>query len=353
MLSLFKPKKQSLVGIDIGTSAVKLLELERTSSRGGAYKILHFSHMPIPTGAMDGKRITDQLVVADVVRKAIVQSGTSTRHVASAVSAGTVMHRKMLVPTGLNDAEMLALVELEVSQHIPYPVDEVRYDFEVIGPSADNSDFVDVLLVASRGDVVDDLTTTLELAELIPSIIDVDSYALNLALTNSGFEANGQALGVVDIGSANMDLHVMRDHKVLYSREYTYGCEILTKDLMAASQQSYDQVNKMIKSGEITEPQQQMLFDGFVTGLVQEIRGAVQIYRSTTNSEKITQVYLAGGCARLARLRQALEEALEMKVTVLEPFDQMQYDKRIHTQRLFDNAPSMAVAFGLALRRFD
>jgi len=191
------------------------------------------------------------------------------------------------------------------------------------------------------------------LAELIPSIIDVDAYALNLALTSSGCEANGQALAVVDIGSANMDLHVMRDDKVLYSREYTYGCEILTKDLIAASQQSYDQVNRMIKSGEIVDPNQQMLFDGFVTGLVQEIRGALQIYRSTSNSEKITQVYLTGGCARLARLRQALEEALEMKVTVLEPLEQMQHDKRIHTQRLFDNAPSMAVACGLALRRFD
>lgn len=351
MVSLFKKDSQGLLGIDIGSSSVKLLELD-SSDLNGTQRIKRFAVVPLPSGAVDGKRIVEQDVVADALRSAVSQSGASTNRVAVAVSGVTVITKVLQMPSGLDDNELESMVEFEADQQIPQPLDEIRYDYEILGPTKQNPELDDVLLVASRGDVVDDLIATLEIAGLTPVIVDVESYAAHHCYSLCQTGDQEQAVALVDVGAATTDFHVMKGGNVIYSREYNFGGRTLTRELQSTYSLSPEEAERIKVEGEWPDDSATAVVEGFISSLVQEIRGALQIYRASSKGDDIVHLYLTGGCVALPGIEKTAGEMLDVPVSVLHPFKEMKHDKRVHIGRLNQVAPAMTIACGLATRRY-
>ena len=188
-MALFSKSSTGLLGIDVGSSAVKVVELSRKASgEGYSYRVERFAVAPLPEGAVEGKRIANPDQVGEAIREAVRRSGSSCKQAASCVSSATVISRIVNLPAGISETEMESLVELEADQYIPQRIDEVRYDFDVLGPVKDAPDMVEVLLVASRGDVVDDLMAAVELAGMNPAIVDVEPYAVEQCFQMLGLD---------------------------------------------------------------------------------------------------------------------------------------------------------------------
>ncbi len=353
MESLFGMSPKSLLGIDIGTSAVKLLELEHGSGGNDFGRIKSMSVVPLPEGAVEGKQLVDPDAVVAALAEAVKLSGSSVRSVAAAVSGVTAITRILKLPANLKDREMEAEVEFEADKKIPQPLDEIRYDYDILGLSENDPESVDVLLVASREDVVGELTSMLELAGLRPAVIDVESYAINRCYNLLRSNSEPECVAVIDIGASTIDFHVMTGETVTYTREYNFGGRVLTKALQAQYGLSFQEAEEMKLKGDWPRGAREDMVQDFLSSLTQEVRGALQIYRAAGKGEAISRLYLAGGCAAMPGVEAAIGEVLNIPVSVLNPLSGLKHARRIHDSSLEVIGPAMIIAFGLAMRRPD
>lgn len=353
-MGLFGRSPKKLLGIDISSAAVKLVELSRTNVRGQwQYKVEAFAVTAIPEGVVESKRINDPGIVGDAIRDVVTRSGASAKRAAAAVSGSSIITRVIQLPAGLSESEMEAMVALEADQHIPQHIDEVRYDFDVLGVNAVNADSVDVLLAASRGDVVDDLMNALEVGGLTAEVVDAEPYAVEhcyqlLMQDDASAEADSNTV-IADIGARTMDVHVLRHGNMVHTREYAIGGSQLTADIQKAYGLGYDEAERQKCGGVAPAGYDEMVMQPFVSNLAQELRGALQIYQAKEEGSAIGQVLLVGGCANLAGISERIEQQLTLPVKVWSPFARMQFAKQVHVERLREQSPALAVACGLAL----
>lgn len=356
-MALFSRSPKKLLGIDISSSSVKLVELSRASVRGQwQYKVEAFATSVLPEGAVESKRINDPGVVGDAIRDVVTRSGASAKQAATALSGSSIISRVMQLPAGLSEAEMEAMVALEADQYIPQHIDEVRYDFDVLGVNANNAETVDVLLAASRGDVVDDLMNALEVGGLIPEVVDAEPYALEhcyqlLMLEDASANMDSNTV-IADIGARVMDVHVLRHGNMVNTREYAIGGGQLTSDIQKAYSLDHDAAEKQKCFGKAPEGYDEMLLHPFIRRLTQELRGALQIYQAKDEGAAIGQIFLVGGCANIPGIAALLEQELALPVKVWDPFARMQFSNKVDINRLRAQAPALAVACGLALWRY-
>ena len=227
------PKSQSpLVGVDISSTAVKLLQLSRSGDR---YRVEHYAVEPLPPNAVVEKNIVEVEAVGEAIRRAVARSGTKAKHAAAAVAGSAVITKTIPMPADLDEADLEAQVELEAGNYIPYPIEEVNLDFEVLGPMPGNPDMVQVLLAASRAENVELRQSALELGGLTAKVMDVEAFAVENA-----FELVAKDLAIpadslvalVDIGATMTTLIVLRNGRSLYSREQVFGGKQLTDEIM-------------------------------------------------------------------------------------------------------------------------
>lgn len=357
-MALFSKAQHKLLGIDISSTAVKLIELSRTEGRGSyTYRVDAFASALLPPGSVDARKIKDTTAVSDIVRDVVRRSGSSAKHAAVAVSGAAVISRIIQLPAGLSEHDMEAMVELEADQYIPQRIEEVRYDFDVIGPSVDNDETVDVLLAASRGDVVDDLILVLESADLIAEIVDAEQYAVEHCYQDLvQHEINGDAensnVAVIDIGANTMDVHVIAKGNIRHTREYHIGGRQLTQDIQNAYSLEPEEAETRKCTGGLPQDYIETLLQPFVQRLAQDIRGALQIYQASDEGANIEQILLTGGCANLTGITDLVESLIGIPVRIFDPFASMKFGKNIHLSKLREQAPAFTVACGLALRRF-
>lgn len=333
-----------------------MVEVSRSSVRGEwLYKVESFAATALPEGVVESKRINDPAVVGDAIRDVVERSGTTAKRAATAVSGSSIISRVIQLPADLSESEMEAMVAMEADQYIPQHIDEVRYDFDVLGASAAKADSVDVLLAASRGDVVDDLMNALEVGGLTAEVVDAEPYAVEhcyqLLMQEQEQEPEDSEANTVvaDIGAMSMDVHVLHKGRVIHTREYAIGGRQLTADIQRAYNLGFEEAEAEKLQGNSAAEYQQMLLQPFITRLAQELRGALQIYQAKDEGAKIGQVLLAGGCARLPAIAVAIGQQLALPVKVWEPFAKMQYARQVHIDLLREQSPALAVACGLAL----
>ena len=356
-MALFSRSPKKLLGIDISSSSVKLMEVSRANVRGQwQYKVEAFASTAIPEGVIESKRINDPGVVGDAIRDVVKQSKTSAKQAATALSGSSIISRVIQLPTGLSESEMEAMVEMEADQYIPQHIDEVRYDFDVLGVNAANADSVDVLLAASRGDVVDDMMNALEVGGLVPEVVDAEPYAVEHCyqlLMHDDEPANKKSnIVIADIGARVMDVHALRDGNIVHTREYSIGGRQLTEDIQKAYDLEYDEAERQKCRGKATAGYEEMMMQPFVKRVAQELRGALQIYQAKDEGAAIDQIYLVGGCANLPGIAALLEQQLALPVKVWDPFAKMRFSKKVDVDRLREQAPALSVACGLALWRY-
>jgi type IV pilus assembly protein PilM len=354
----FGRKQQALIGVDVSSTAVKLVELSQTAGMAAEpYRVDAFAIEPLPANAVVEKKISDVEAVGQTIQRAVAKSGTRTKHAACAVAGSAVITKVISMSADLSDAEMAAQIQLEADQYIPYPLEEVNLDFDLIGPSSNDPDMVDVLLAASRRENVDDRVAVLEAAGLTAKIVDVEAYAMEsacaLLLGHFDRERQEQTVAVADVGATTSTLQVLHGGKTVYTREQSFGANQLLDEVQRRYGLARAQALARLDESRLPEHFASEVLRPFAEALAQQIARALQFFYSASAFNRTDQVVLAGGGARIQKIAGMVEERLGFAVSVANPFAPMAIGMGVDPVLLAKAAPSMMTATGLALRAFD
>lgn len=353
-MSFFTRSSPNVLGIDISTSAVKLIELSKHGSR---YRVESYAVAALPENAVIDNNFADLDAIGQAVRTVVERSGTKLKQAALAVSGAAVITKIVSIPTPDNDDELEAQVELIADQYIPYSMDEVNLDFSVIGVNEKNAGMVDIQLAASRRENIDDRVAVLDLAGLKAKIVDVEAYALEKAygLLQGSMPDYGpeSTVAIADTGSTVTTLNVIHQGKVIYSREQGFGGKQLTEEIQRRYGLSYEEAGMAKKHGGLPDSYITEVLDPFKDVMSQQIGRSLQFFFSSSSQHSVDQIVLSGGTSSLPGIDALLEEKLGTPAIVANPFSNMTLAGKIKAQALSNDAPAMMIATGLALRSFD
>lgn len=347
-------KQAPLVGLDISSSSVKLVELGQSAT--GEYVLERFATESFEKGWVADGQIEKFDEVADAVRRVIAKSGTRSKRVAMAMPQSAVITKKIMLPAGLRDEELELQVESEANQYIPFSLDEVSLDFCVVGPSPASVGDVEVLIAASRKDRVQDRQGLAEAAGLKPVVLDIESHASRLAMSriitalpNEGKDA---LVALFEIGAETTSLKVLRDEELLYDRDQAFGGSQLTQMISRQYGFSFEEAEQKKLASDLPEDYESTLLNPFVDSLAQEIGRALQYFFTSTPHHKVHYVMLGGGTATLPGLKERVTELTGFASMVVNPFDGMRLGSAVRESKLRREAPAYLTACGLAMRRF-
>jgi len=350
-LGLFGKKSAPIIGVDISSTAVKLLEL---TGSGDKYKVEAYAVEPLPPNAVIEKNITDVEAVGDSIRRAVKRSGSKTRHAAVAVAGSAVITKIITMPGNLSDDELASQIELEADQYIPYALNEVNMDFEVIGPSEPDPDRVDVMLAASRSENVDVRVAAVELGGLQCKMVDVEAFALENAfglLTQDMPSAGiGEVIALVDIGATMTTLSVLADLKIIYAREQVFGGKQLTEEIQRRYGLTYEEAGLAKRQGGLPDIYGPEVLEPFKESMAQQVNRALQFFYSSSQYTQVDLIVMAGGCASIEGSEEVIAEKTGTQVMIANPFANMSLSSKVRAQGLSNDAPSLMIACGLAMR---
>lgn len=352
---LFGGGSKQLIGLDISSSSVKVLEL---SKKGDRYQVEAFASEPLPPNVVAEKNITDPTQVGEAIARAVKKAGTGTKQAAVAVAGAAVFSKVIEAPAGLSGRELEDHIATEATNHVPYPLEEVNYDFQVLGPQEKNPELVDVLLAACRKDVIEQRSAALEIAGLKPKVVDIELYAMENACQllrhQMPEEGANKTIAVVDMGATNTAVTILHNLQTVYTRDQAFGGKQLTEDIMRHYAMSFDDAYKALKNGSLPDTYEAEVLANFVNDMGQQIDRALQFFFSASSQfTHIDQIVLAGGCAQISNLEGRIQEKLNIPCAVARPFAQMSIAARAKPQQLAKEESSLLVAVGLATRAFD
>ncbi len=354
-LSIFGPKARSLIGLDISSSAVKMVELAGDEKNG--FRVERYTIEILPKDTVADGNIVNLEAAAESVRRAWKKLATSNRNVAIALPASHVITKKIIVAAGQREEDLELLVESEANQYIPFALDEVNLDFQVLGPAPSSPDEVEVLIAASRKEKVEDRVAVAESAGLKPVVVDVESYAalsafelIERQLPDGG---RGQIVALVDVGANAMNLTVLRDGQQLYSREQSFGGNQLTQDIARLFSMSFEEAEVEKRRNSLPENYEPELLLPFVESMAQEVSRALQFFFTSTQFNQVHHLVLAGGCAVLPGADEIIAARTQINTIIANPFAEMLLSDKVRARSLLTDASMLMVACGLALRRFD
>ena len=342
-----------LVGVDISSTAVKLLQLSRTGNR---YRVEHYAVEPLPPNAVVEKNIVEVEAVGEAIKRAVARSGTRAKYAAAAVAGSSVITKMIPLPADLDDDDLESQVELEAVNYVPYPIEEVNYDFEVLGPMPNAPDSVQVLLAASRSENVEVRASALELGGLTPRVMDVEAFAIENAfalLADQLIAPRDGLVALIDSGATMTTLNVLRNGRTIYSREQVFGGKQLTDEVMRRYGLSYEEAGLAKRQGGLPESYQAEVLEPFKEAMVQQVSRLLQFFYAGSEFNRVDQIVIAGGCAAIAGIGPMVEEQLGVPTLIANPLAHMTLGPRVQAQALAQDAPALMIACGLALRSFD
>lgn len=353
IFDFFEQKSKPVVGLDISSTSVKLLELSR---QGDRFRVESYAVKALPPNAVVEKNINELEAVSEVIQSVVQLGKCKTKNAAVAVAGSAVITKMIEMPSGLTDDAMETQITLEADQYIPYPLEEVAIDFEVQGVSERNTDQVDVLLAACRRENVDLRVDVLELAGLEAKIVDVEAYTMERAfslIAEQLEDQEDQVVAVVDIGATMTTLSVLTDGKTIYTREQLFGGKQLTEEIQRRYGLSNEEAGLAKKQGGLPDDYESEVLEPFKDAVVQQVTRSLQFFFSSSQYNDVDHLVLAGGVASLEGLSELIEEKLGTQTSVANPFANMTVSSKINAVALANDAPSLMIATGLALRSFD
>ncbi len=351
---LFGKSKQSMIGIDVSSSACKVLELSKADDH---IRVERYAVEPLPQNSVVEHAITEVEQVAQAVERAVKRSGTRCKHAAVAVAGAHVITKTIKMPANLSDAEMQTQIEMEADHYIPYPLDEVNMDYQVLGASEDNADEMEVLMAACRKEIVDDYVAVIEGPGLTPAVVDIETYAMENAysliaehMPGGGME---KTVAILDIGATTTNINVIYNNHSVYSRDHTFGGRQLTEEIQRRYGLSYEEAGLAKKQGGLPDNYQTDVLRPFMEAMCQETMRALQFFYSSSPFNSVDQMLLAGGCAQIPGIDEMVAARIGVPAMVANPFASMSLASRIKPQMLASDAPSLMISCGLAMRGFD
>ena len=352
--SLFNRSEPPLLGLDISSSSVKLVELSR--DKAGNLVLDRCAIEPLERGWITDGNVEKFDEVAEAVRRLVKKSGTRTKNVAMALPASAVITKKIILPGGLSESELEVQVESEANQYIPFSLDEVSLDFCVVGPSATSVGDVEVLIAASRKEKVQDRQGLAEAAGLKPVVVDVESYASRLAaarlienLPNKGVDT---MVALFEVGALTTSMQVIRNDEVLYERDQAFGGAQLTQLIVRQYGFSPEEAESKKRSGDLPDDYESGVLKSFVESMAQEIGRALQFFFTSTPHNKVDYIMMAGGSSALPGLAESVTQQTSFACLLADPFDGMTIGSNVRENKMRREAASYLTSCGLALRRF-
>jgi type IV pilus assembly protein PilM len=353
ILSFLDKKSKPVLGLDISSTSVKLLELTRVGDR---YRVESYSVKPLPPNAVVEKNITDPSTVADVVRAMVKQSKTRVKHVAVAVAGSAVITKVIDMAADLSEDAMEMQIASEADQYIPYPLEEVAIDFEVQGYSPRNPDQVEVLLAACRRENIEVREQVLLEADLIAEKVDIEAYCIERAfelISEQLEDQEGQVVAIIDIGASMTTLSVLVDGKTVYTREQLFGGKQLTEEIQRRYGLSQEEAGLAKKQGGLPDDYELEVLQPFKDAVVQQVTRSLQFFFSASQYNDVDYLILAGGVASLDGMAALIEEKIGTQTIVANPFARMSVSSRVNAVALANDAPALMIVTGLAMRSFD
>jgi type IV pilus assembly protein PilM len=345
---LFK-KSKNLVGLDIGSSAVKLVELK--DAKGGGFRLVRTGIEPLSPEAIVDGAIMDASLVVDTVNRVISSLSVRNNDFGTSLSGHSVIIKKISLPA-MSAEELAESIRWEAEQYVPFDINDVNLDYVVLEPGG--GDTMDVLLVAVKKDKIGDYTSVITQAGKTPVLVDVDAFAVQNA-----FEVNypvqpGRVVALVNIGASVTNVNVLAGPNTIFWRDISFGGNQYTDAIQKQLSLGFDQAEALKKgeaSGEHSLQEILPILKSVSDDLAQELQKTFDFFGATTSTEKIDQLFIAGGCSRVVNLDRHLKERFGMPVEIMNPFRQIDVSgSAVSPEWLNENAPSLTVAVGLAVR---
>jgi type IV pilus assembly protein PilM len=344
-------RQKPLVGLDIGSSSVKAVELRRTKK---GYELVHAGLEQLASDTVVDGAIMDALSVADSISDVLSRHKIKTKSVATSVSGHSVIVKKIPLPA-MTDEELGESIQWEAEQHIPFDIADVSLDYQVLNASATSS-MADVLLVAVKKDKILNHTNVITQAGKIPTVVDIDAFAVQNAFETNYDPASNATVALLNIGASIMNILVAKGGTPLFTRDVSVGGNQFTDALQKEMNLSFEEAEQ-VKKGKLIEGVQSesvsSLMQSVSEVLLLEIQKTFDFFRATTGGEQLQRVYVSGGCAKVEGFLDLLQARLGLPVEMLDPFKNIAIGKGIDLDLLDEISPSMVVAVGLALRSFD
>ncbi len=351
-MKLFTPKGRHLIGLDVSTTSVKFVELQRQQGR---YTLKSYGIERLEPGWVVDKAIVNIEEVGEAIARLVRRCNISTKEAATAVSGSAVITKVVEMDADLNDVERETQIRLDAEQYIPYPLSEVNLDFEVLGVSPNNPSLVQVLLAASRSENVDQRVDALAIGGLTTKVMDIESHAVEraFALIVDSLPDQPEIVALIDIGNNQTTLHIAKDGEFIYSREQGFGGVQLTEAIQSRYGLAYEDAVIAKRDNTLPHGYQEEVLTPFLENAVQQISRSLQFYFSSSQYNNVDHIVLCGGTAGLHGLADMVQERMGGRVSVANPFANMVVNGRVDAAQLDMDAPSLMAACGLALRSFD
>ena len=352
MRRLYRKPNKGLIGVDISSTSVKVLEL---SVKSGRYWVESYALVPLSENSVVEKNVLNPEAVADALGRAINLGNTQSNQTAFAIPTSMAITKIIEMDADMSDDEREVQIREDAEQYIPFPLDEASLDFEVLPDRLANPNRVNVLLVATRIENVEARSKVLEIAGLTPKIADVESFALENAFKvfSDTLPMGVNTVGILDIGHSMTTLSVMQNNKIIYTREQVFGGKQLTQEIQNRYGLSFEEAGRAKKTRALPDDYDIEVLEPFLDAVVQQAARSLQFFFSSSQFNEIDHILLAGGNANIPGLAKLLQQKLGYRVTIANPFLQMGFSPQIDIKKIENDASSLMVACGLALRSFD
>jgi type IV pilus assembly protein PilM len=345
-------KKKGLIGLDIGSSAVKAVELKAGGKGSDEFQLVNIGLEPLPPEAIVDGAIMDSGAVIDAVQRLFQAQKIKTNDVATGVSGNAVIVKKISLPQMSNE-ELAESIHWEAEQYIPFDIQDVALDYEVIEGGGGGN--MDVLLVAVKKDKISDYTSAISQAGKNPAVVDVDVFALqNCYEVNYGVDP-GRVVALLNVGASIMNINIIKGGTSIFNRDIAVGGNQYTDAIQKDLNLSFDQAEALKKGERVDGAAPENLhpiLQVVSENIAMEIQKTFDFFRATSSEDRIDRIFLAGGTSKVQGLRDLLSERFEAGVELLNPFNSVTYNPRdFDPDFINDIAPSAAIAVGLAARK--
>lgn len=349
---MFFKKKTHLVGLDIGSNAIKAAEVIATKSGNTLH---NFGILNIAPGIIEEGTIRDHGAVSAAIRELFSANNIKNKNVAISIGGYSVIVKKISVQT-ITEDELQETIHFEAEQYIPFDISDVNLDFQILGENEQNPNQMDVLLVAAKKEMVGDYIHLVELAGLHTVIIDIDAFALQ-NIFEFNYATEEESIALIDIGASKTSLNILKGYSSVFMRDVSLGCGQINQQIVSQADCSIEEAEEIKHSEQpkiISAEDLANIVTSIVSDWTTEIRRAIDFFYSTYPDDHISKIILSGGGANIVEFRQLLADEISTEVEIINPFDKFSIESSsLDSSYLEKIAPQAAICMGLAIRKVD
>ena len=344
----------TMVGLDIGSSRVKAVELKKN---GDGYQLSKLGHAALPSEAIVQGAFLNTTAIVDSIRQALESAGIRSRDVATAISGHSVIVKKVTVQA-MSREQLEESIQWEAEQYIPFDVNEVNLDFQILD-TAEGEGQMDVLLVAAKKDLLDDYVQVIAEAGYTAQVVDIAGFAVENAYEVNRGEDDGEVIALANVGSQVTNINVVSGGIPVFTRDVALGGALYTEEIQKTLSIAFEEAERIkigdadVASKDVVPKEVEESMRQVTSQIVGEIARSLEFYSATAEDGNISKIVLAGGSAHVSGLAAAFEERMDVPVEVIDPLSNVQVGPGVDPKEIEDLGPSLAVGMGLAMRRLD